>query len=423
VRSAESADGFTILEVMVALTLLAFVMMALAPVFYAGMATASATSTRTEAAALATRDLEAMRSVPYTLVGFYGDQTGYVSAFEGSETVQLALLTPVNTTPAFLPLTTENFAHRTFTVRRHIVWVDAKETGGVTRTQAYKRTDVLISWTNQSGTHEIRDSSIVYPGGRGAYTGPKNNGTAVTTPSVVAPPGAPTLNTAVPPAAPAGYTEVDLAWSAPSAGGPVDHYKVQWANDNAFAGGLQSTSNIPAGNLSYPVTTLTSNQTYYFRVYAYGGDGSQSAASNTLSATTATPPVASCTVNSLNLTTSVSSSTTKTYLTANTGQPSGRNLMTENLSFSLGVTGTCGGGYRVYAKDSSNVADPGSPWNLTGSGTSFSGTALTQGNSGWSAGSHTFTVYDGTTPTSATHTLLVCAYKAVSSRSSLANQC
>ncbi|MEA3077511.1 MAG: hypothetical protein QOF60_2419 [Actinomycetota bacterium] len=410
-------------EVMVSLTLLALVMVALAPVFYASLQTASGTSTRTEAAALATRDVEAMRSVPYANVGFYGDQNGYVSSYAGSETVQLGLTTPATVTPAFVPLTTETFAQRTFTVRRHIVWVDAKESGAVTRTQAYKRTDVFVSWTNETGTHEITDSSVVYPGGRGAYSGPKNNGTITTTPAVAVPPGAPVLNSATVPAAPASYSEVDLGWSAASTGGPIDHYLVQWANDSAFGGGLQSSAPIPAGNLSYPVTTLGSNQTYFFRVYAYGPDGSPSPASNTLQATTANPPAGSCTLNSLNLTTSSTSSTTKTYLTAATGAQSGRNLMTENLGFTLGATGSCGGGYRVYAKDSNNLADPGSPWNLSGSGTSYSGTALTSGASGWSVGSHTFTVYSGVTATTTTHTLLVCAYVKASNRSPQPNLC
>jgi len=420
--ASRDSDGFTMIEVIISLSLLAFVMVALTPVFYASLRTASGTSTRTEAAALATRDVEAMRSVPYADVGFYADQPGFLSGYGGRETVVLANTTPVGVTPDFIPLTTELFASRTFTVRRNITWADAAEAGGVTRAQAYKRTEVFVSWTNESGVHEVKDVSVVYPGGRGAYTGPKNNGTATTTPSLVAPPGAPVLNSATVPAAPAGYGEVDLAWSAPTSGGAVDHYLAQWASDSAFSMGLQSSSNIPASNLTYPVTTLASSHDYFFRIYAYGADGSQSAASNTLSATTATAP-AGCTINSLNLTTSATSSTTKTYLTANSGPVSGRKLMTENLSFTLGVTGSCGGGYRVYAKDSASVPDPGSPWNLTGSGTSFTGMALTSGASGWSAGSHTFTAYDGSTPTSATHTLLVCSYVATSKRSPLPNQC
>ncbi len=411
-------------ELMVSLTLLGLIMVGLTPVFYAGLRTASNTNTRTEAAALAIREIEAMRAVPYTKVGFYADQSDYVSTYQGAPTVSLGATTPVSETPVFAPLTTETFASREFTVRRHITWVDAKENASITRAEAYKKTTVFVAWANDTGDHELRSTSIVYPGGRGQYTGAQNNGTPSTTsPAVISPPGSPTLNSATTPAVPAGYTTVNLAWTAPTTGGNVDHYLVQWANDSAFASGLQSSSNIPASNTTYPVTTLSASRTYYFRVYAFGIDGGQSFASNNLSATTATASGA-CTISGLNLSTTASPpSTTKTYLTASTGPQSGRNLMTVDLNFTLAATGSCGGGYRVYSKNSANVADPGSPWNLTGSGTNFAGQALTNGASGWAVGQHVFTVYDGATATTATHSLLVCAYVKVSSRSSNANQC
>ena len=78
-RSGE--EGFTIVEMMVALSLLAVAMVALSGVFFGGLKAASATSNRTAAVALATRETEAIRAVPYDEIGFYDDQTDRVADF------------------------------------------------------------------------------------------------------------------------------------------------------------------------------------------------------------------------------------------------------------------------------------------------------------------------------------------------------
>ena len=68
--------GFTIVEMVVALAILAMVMAPLAGVFWSSMRTAGAASHRTDGSSIASREIEGMRAVPYAQVGFYADQPG-----------------------------------------------------------------------------------------------------------------------------------------------------------------------------------------------------------------------------------------------------------------------------------------------------------------------------------------------------------
>ena len=89
------------------LAILAMIMAPLAGVFWSSMRTAGVASHRTDGASIASREIEAMRAVPYAQVGFYSDQPGYTATFEGFTTVLLGSTSPSSGTliPQVQPLT------------------------------------------------------------------------------------------------------------------------------------------------------------------------------------------------------------------------------------------------------------------------------------------------------------------------------
>jgi type II secretory pathway pseudopilin PulG len=425
-RAHEQHDrGFTIVELVVALGFLAIVSASIAGVFWSAIRTASVSNHRTAGAAIASREIEGMRAVPYGSVGFYGDETGYTSTFEGLPTVTLASTTPAGVVPLIQPQRPDPFASAgfapdphpanaspivqgnvSFSVRRYVVWVDAVD-GSSSYTDAYKRLTVVVSWTDASGAHSARQDSLLYPGGLGKYVDASATTTTVTPPTTaVTPPAAPILATPVVPADPAGRTEIDLTWSQPSGGSAVTSYTVQYSTDSTFpAGTTHAITNLPAGATSYPVTALAAGTTYWFRVLAIAG--SQSATSNGESATTLPEPAPTCTLGSLTITGASSSSTTGTILKKH----GTKTEMSENLTLGFSTTGTCTGAYTVKAIAPGGGTDPGSPYTLTPNGSgSYSGSVLSNGQQGWSVGVHTFTVWNSISgATTAVKTFKVCA--------------
>src|SRR5688572_10651330 len=159
-RRPNGEGGFTIIEVLVALTLIAIMMVSVAGVFYSSLRTAGETGHRTAAAAVATRELEGIRAIPYAEVGFYGDQTDYRATLpppDGRTTVTLAATTPATVTPLISPTGTSTVGSLTYTFRRDIVWVNAQGPNTLatptTFVEAYKLAIVVVEWTNDTGTH------------------------------------------------------------------------------------------------------------------------------------------------------------------------------------------------------------------------------------------------------------------------------
>jgi prepilin-type N-terminal cleavage/methylation domain-containing protein len=400
-------SGFTVIELCVALSILAIVAAGMAPVFWNAIKTAGVANHRTAGAAIASREMEAMRSVPYASVGLYENQAGYASYFESLETVTLGSTAP---SPALIePEDAAPEVQRgvSYTIQRRIVWIDAED-GSSTYTDAYKRLTSLVSWTDASGPHTVRQDSVLYPGGQGQYTGPKgaSSATTTTTTSLLAP-VAPVLAAAVVPLDPEGRTEIDLAWSQPNGGAPVTSYTVEYSTDSSFpSGSTNAIANLPASASSYPVTALSSSTLYYFRVTAHAS--AQTAVSNAVSATTLAQPVATCVIGALTVTGATSLRTTGTILKKH----GNKQEMSENLTLGFQTTGPCSGSYLVKAIAPDGTTDQGSPYPLLANGSgSYSGTVASNSQQGWSVGLHTFTVWNITTnsATTAVKTFKVCA--------------
>jgi prepilin-type N-terminal cleavage/methylation domain-containing protein len=420
--------GFTIIELTVAMGLLALVAASLAGVFWSAIRTASIANHRTDGASIASREIEGMRAVPYAQVGFYQDQPGYVTSFESLATVSLGGSSPASgaNVPEMQPLTpdpsaADNYApdpdasnahpiklgNIDFSVKRYVVWVDAKDAPSHTDTQAYKRLTVIVTWTDVVGSHTVREDSLLYPGGQGPYSGVQGgSGTTTTTVHVGNPaPIAPVVAVTVP-ADPQGETAVQLNWSQTGTGGTTDKFSIEWSTDSSFPqNNFTIVNDLPNSQTTYTATSLTASTTYYFEVIAYGSGGSTS--SNVVSATTLAPPAA-CNIGALSVAGATSKSTTGTFLAKN-------GKMTENLTLTFTTTGTCGA-YTVVGKDPSNATDPSSPYALTKSGTTYTATIASANNKGWAIGIHKFTVWDTGTgaATTAVKSFQVCSSSASS---------
>lgn len=394
--------------------LLAIFGTALAGVFWAGMKASGATSARSDALGLATRELEAVRAYPYTDVGFYDDQ-GAPATFEGLTTVSLGSTTPTGVTPIAPVTASAPVGPNAFRVERYIVWVDAQavtsSSTSTTYVQAYKRSTVKVLWTDRYGSHTVRQDSLVYPGNQGVYVGPRGVAASTTTTAASAP-TAPVLATPTVPAAPAGQTEIDVSWSEPTTVTPVANFVVEAATDSTFMTIVKTSPTQQPTATSYQLTGLASSTTYYVRVRAVSSGG-LSNASNTQSATTLT--ASTCSVSSLNVV-GATNNLPKTYLGNGNGKAQ------ENFSLTVHLSGTCSGTWSVSG-DLSGTADPSSPYVVTGSGGVLTGTVAANGNTGWSVGTHSFTVLQNGSVTSpaVTQTFLICAY--TKNQTTSANSC
>lgn len=430
VSRARREGGFTIIEMIVSLTLAGVVMVSIAGVFLASLRTTGLTNRRTAAVATATRWTEAARALEYSQVGFYADQAGYVSTYEGQATVTLGATTPAGALAAgeitIEPLRTDEIGGILYTIRTHVVWEDAQGPGGVTFAEAYKRTIVIVSWEDTTGEHKATQESVVYPGGRGQYVGPQNSPTSVTSTTAAGPTGptAPILAPATVPPPPAGETQVLLNWTQPATVDPVVRYVVQWANGPSSTQGLTFSADQPPTARSYTVTGLTAGATYNFRVFAYGSTNTPGISNRVFAAMHSSTAPAPCTL-TLEVVGVTSRSTVKTYLDEpNVGNAPAQ--LAENLSVTVNQSGTCPAGtisVRVSPGQSNasatswcqviaGVPDQCRIGNLSGSSPYRASGGI--GEIGWSLGQHTFTVYRGTTPTSTQKTFLVCAEGATS---------
>ncbi len=421
-RAQAPEGGFTIIELTVAMGLLAIVAASLAGVFWSAIRTAGVASHRTDGSSIASREIEGMRAVPYAQVGFYSDQTNYAGGIgvpatwnDGGTTYNNVILGSTSPAggPQFQAVTPDKNAASGYTpdpdpananpivqgnvkysVQRYVVWVDAKD-ATQTYSQAYKRLTVIVTWSDRAGPHTVRQDSVLYPGGQGKYQGPQGVPVSTTTTTTSAPSVNQPTVTVVQPATV--QNQLSISWT--TGGANTTSYTIQYSTDPGFAT-VSSITNQPPSLLNYTLTGLAASTTYYVKVTAFAG--ASSATSAVASGTTlAAPP--SCTLGPLTVTGATSLSTTGTILSK-----SGR--MTENLSLAWTTTGSCTHTYNVQATNPSAAADPGSPYALVNNAGSYSATVPSLNQKGWAVGLHTFTVWDLTTnkATTVVKTFKVC---------------
>lgn len=391
-RAGPDEGGFTLIELMASLTVLAIGIVSTASVIMSSLDVGSQGNTRARAVALATREADSLRAVPYDRLGFASTQTGYVATFEGGTTVQVAAPIVVPEGP------NQVSGGRSFAIRRHIVWADSA-TSGVTYTQAYKRIVVLVSWDDRAGAHQTRQDALVYPGGLGAYTGPQGSATTTTT-IASGSPAAPGSVTATVPAGAAGASTVSLSWVPPgSSTPPVATWVIQYSTTSGFtANVVQVTDSQPAANPSFEVTGLSGATTYWFRVAARSSNGELSAWAYSGQVSTSASAVTACQLGAATITPSgiKRANASSTYLKSDA-----------SISVNTNATTSCTGLYLSYSPTAGSTATV----QLSPSGGLWTGT-VDGDTTSWDTGNHGIDIRTSATQVLGTVTLTVCVHNA-----------
>ncbi|MBW3557342.1 MAG: fibronectin type III domain-containing protein [Actinobacteria bacterium] len=351
-----SEGGFTMVELMVSLTILAIGIVGVVGVFNSSFSVAAGASARSKAVSLATREIEAFRAKKY------------------SDVVVSSTTTTV----------TEQIGGLTYTIEKAVTWLNEASVN-----QAYKQATVAVSWTDGAGLHQVHQSTILYPGGLGTFTSSSNTVTS----SSNAPPAPLTLAAAVP-AGDDGQTAADLAWTMPTTGLELVHQFVVQYSTNSFATPHEVTDTVPAAARSLRVTGLSAGTTYSFRVASKSPVGTRSAWSPTASATTAGTSLTECSIGTPAVTPAKIE-----RKSANDGAG-----LVSNPIFSVNTSGSCSGlsiKYKPTMTTSRTLVLSSSSSGL------FTG-QLDGTTTAWDVGPHTIELFDSLTVKRGQVVLTVC---------------
>lgn len=399
--------GFTLIEMVIAMLIMAIVLSALAPGFYGLMRATSTTNYRSIADGIAIQASEQMRSVPYYEVGYYTTPSGCPDGDGGTPAVVLASSIPA---PLAGMATTKSVNGVTYTIQRCVNWIDASNGDA----QAYKQAVITVSWTVNRVSGQVTQTSALYPGGE-TYTYAQTGGSTdfapggpPTTVAAGSTPQPPTVTSVAPDTGTDPTQNLLVSWTAPTSG-PTSNitYEVFWTTDDPgrtdpypqFSNQAGYNEQIVSNGTSTDITVgpATTAWVQVYTVYA----STLSAQSNTMSGTTNAGSAASCTLTGITVTPDGTS--TSPVVLDDTGSP----LYAPSV-FTVSVTdsGPCTGitvGYNpsgcVLATVSpapSGTCTPNSSLTLLpGSGGNGTVTATTPGGTVWSAGTQDFLVYLG----------------------------
>jgi prepilin-type N-terminal cleavage/methylation domain-containing protein len=346
-------NGFTFVELVVALTVIAIGIVGVIGVMTSSIGVATMTNERSRAVALATRELERLRAVPYARL----------------------------TVDAATVRTVEVVENTSFTIDRAVTWV-AK--GPVSR--AYKQGTVAVTWADAAGAHTVDQVSYYYPGGLGPA------GATTTTSPCSSAPNAPTGLTATAPAAPTGDTAIDLAWTPATTSVPAERWIVERSSDG-FVTSQRISSTHPGASSSLRVDGLAMGTPYRFRVAA-SACGRVSEWSTAAGATSGSA-APTCEVGAPNV-------TPAQVRMANNGNAS----LSSSPVVTVNTSGSCSALSISYEH---KAGTPARTQALTGSGGVLKATVSSSGP--WDVGVHAVDLYAGTTK-KGTVLLTVCAHNA-----------
>jgi prepilin-type N-terminal cleavage/methylation domain-containing protein len=166
----EGCEGFTVLELMVALAISAIVLVALSTTLGAALRLAGLQKTRTQGNELATQAIEDLQRLDYDHLGVCAPPSGTAPAGLG-DPVYLANCTsptyaePCTPTIGQVPAASYSCVRLgiSYQVRRYIAWGDSAH--------AAKRLAVLVDWTDQAGTHQVAQQSSLRSPDQGSVVG------------------------------------------------------------------------------------------------------------------------------------------------------------------------------------------------------------------------------------------------------------
>jgi prepilin-type N-terminal cleavage/methylation domain-containing protein len=250
-RRARSDDGFTLVELMASLTLIAVGIVGVIGVMNSSFRVVGSASGRAKATAVATKWVEYLRSLPYDQV-----------------------VPSTNLADPYVQKQQEPVGGLKFTVKYAVTWENeaTPPAQGSAAVAAYKKAVVWVTWRDPSGFHDVYQSTLLYPGGLGVYTG--QTGAIFQGSNNTKPLKAKSLS-AVPVTASSG---VDLSWVPPdvTAGIPIPaKWIVQYSRASSFLPGevQEVAATIPGSVTTLRVTDLADNTRYYFRIFAKSESG------------------------------------------------------------------------------------------------------------------------------------------------------
>lgn len=246
-RRPDDSSGFTLVELIVAMAILALVMAAMAPGFYNAIAGVGMASNRNTAAGLAVQTIETARSQTYAdlSVGCPGATNSTVGTV-------------------------------TYAVTKCVSWAPTE----LSCNNPYKEVSVTVTWPAAKPAGSVTESSSVYPGGQAVCS------------SSTSAPSPPVGLACTIPSGSAGQTEVDLTWDAPpSSTTPVADYAVYYSQYPSFSTSTKAgtTTAVPTTASPFQVTGLFSGVQYYFEVWSMSTGGLYSTTAVGPCATTGVP--------------------------------------------------------------------------------------------------------------------------------------
>ena len=174
---APDADegGFTLIELTVAMSLLAIVMLGFAGAVFGGMNAWAAARQRSAFTEIANAEMETLRALPYQIVGVNKTiDSGWASAYDaggqrdGRDHVDVTTADTAGRAPRSVTTVTSSPVRGVvlpYTVRRWVTWTDVNGGAG----HVFKRLEVRIEWSESNrATRSLTLTSVHYPGGQGA---------------------------------------------------------------------------------------------------------------------------------------------------------------------------------------------------------------------------------------------------------------
>jgi prepilin-type N-terminal cleavage/methylation domain-containing protein len=338
-RAGDEA-GFTLIEQLVSLSVVAILLLPVAGIFYTGASGNANNRAYGDAVALADSALAKADAINYSDLFFYAGQFPGVTC--PASDIYSGSLTPfayngqpgvVKTDPCNPPSNYNStlqpqsppyqVGNVQFTLKTRIVSATGSgtctddstspPTNNVACTGAYVQVYAIVDWTDRGEPASVIQSILVYPGGLGPYTAPQSTGPG---------PGGspPNVDVSVPcaQASPPNCSDDDalnLSWSIPSGSGQPGWYEVEMATSDVFAsivntGGTDPTAwdpqgatviaDVPAPASGFQATGLSASTQYYFVVVAFSPDGSHWGVSQEVaSGTTANAPPQLCQLTTL----------------------------------------------------------------------------------------------------------------------------
>lgn len=163
--------GFTLVEMVISIAVLAMVVLAVSGVFHSGLRALAAAKARARANEIATQGIEDLQRYSFNNLGLCsappgtpptGLETNVDLSCGASPTFQNPCNTAtVGTNPAAQYDCKDN--NVTYTVKRYVAWVDAIKTT--------KRLAVFVEWTDLAGNHQVSQQSSLRAPDQAAITG------------------------------------------------------------------------------------------------------------------------------------------------------------------------------------------------------------------------------------------------------------